>query len=799
MSAPEIQKTPNLYRGRPQPDPDERLAQIRIFLADEDYHRTLRFTQKLAEIEGYIAFLDKSNFEFDKQLLKRIKEMIGVHKNWIRRATQAPSTSYFFARHIHKNRLLSLVKDRKQRAQISTVKAPKLSQDLTPGPPLHKCMERADKPASPDPFLYTKQLAEIRRRQDAEAKRILNDEQSAVLQGPIPTNFNGPYTPFYKLTTEDITERRSILSETLKRLNEAAALAPRPFIYEILEIITDSIQDGRDGALEQLELSLTNEDLQRLLTLAEPSWNSDVKRAMRSLSDDGAPESAMFAHLMELFNSDLWPDRNSEATLAEVFNRFSLDADGGPMTIADLETFLVEMNEIGSIRRVLARLVPVIDLIMGRYDATSQLVRKPLLDQHPEDGLPQELYRTAAQRFGYTAANLESLLEDEDSNGDRYILRDTNSILWIKQQVEAKYPLLLTAPGPSEPKESLQTKEKPARLLQRQAILEQYHNWNDRAPNFRSLWAFASPIKNPKQFFALDRWPLELQTEERRNEIRQSGPARPSPERNTEDEEDFPRPKENETFYPGETFFPFGETPYHEALLARQIDLNRPDGTFAPVFSNMNHQLTLPLSTAPVHPPPYIDQFALPELSESETPALMEYAAGLGLGKRKRPIEDDASAADPHANKTVPISDPNAPGVPNITAEQMAAFSYPTPQFSPETIGGVEMRVAESPAGRGRRHVRFNSPRGVGYGGSGITGSSESSGGLTRGLVRPMTEPGWFGPKLVAKPGGNGGRGGRGGSGGNTGSAGNAIGGGQRRPRAASSSSDMSSEGGRTE
>ena len=356
MSAPEIQKTTNIYRGRPQPDPDERLAQIRIFLADEDYHRTLQFVQRLAEIEKYIVFLEKNDYEFDKQLLKRIKEMIGVHKKWIKRATQAPSTSYIFTRYTHKNRLLGLVKDSKRRAALARVKAPKLSQNLIPGPALHKCMEKEERPASPDPFLYTKQLAEIRRRQDAEAERILDQEQNAVLQEPIPTNFNGPYTLFYKMTVEDITERRNILSETLKRLNNAAKLAPRPFIHEIISIITHSIQDRLEedqiGALEQFDLHLTNGDLQRLLILAEPSWNSDAKLALRDLSEDGSPQSAMFAQLVALFNSDLWPDQNSVATLGDVCQRIDAEANGEgfPMTVSDIETFLVEMHEIGSIR-----------------------------------------------------------------------------------------------------------------------------------------------------------------------------------------------------------------------------------------------------------------------------------------------------------------------------------------------------------------------------------------------------------------------------------------------------------------
>ena len=108
----------------------------------------------------------------------------------------------------------------------------------------------------------------------------------------------------------------------------------------------------------------------------------------------------------------------------------------------------------------------------------------------------------------------------------------------------------------------------------------------------------------------------------------------------------------------------------------------------------------------------------------------MDYAARLGLGKRKRPIVEDDTSVNPHGDKTVLITVPNAPGgvasVPIITTEQIAVSSYPTPEFSPETIGGVEIRVAESPAVRGRPRVRFNGPGGSGYGGGASLGEARA-------------------------------------------------------------------------
>jgi len=236
----------------------------------------------------------------------------------------------------------------------------------------------------------------------------------------------------------------------------------------------------------------------------------------------------------------------------------------------------------------------LMNLTSGRYDITERTVRKPLIDRHPEDRFDDEglgdLYKIAAQRLGYTIAHLENLLDDKEGKKDKSVLRDTSSIPSIKQRVESKFPFPTTAPTPSKLQESSLSKERVAELLQMQVILEHHHNWDDRTPNFQRLWAFASSIENPKQLFALDRWPPELQTQERRNEIQQSGPAAPSTEPTSE--QDFPCPKENEIFYPGETFFPFGETLYHEALLERQIDLNRPDGMFASPLPLSSHLRT---------------------------------------------------------------------------------------------------------------------------------------------------------------------------------------------------------------
>jgi hypothetical protein len=345
----------SIFQGRPLPDPEERLIQAKIFLADEDYHRCLNFKQRLVDIEAYVAFLGENDWDGDVQLLKHIRQMIDVHKHWIKKATQMPPTSLNFAQYTHKNRLLGLVKNDKRRAEIGRVKASRLSQDLIPGPAIHKCIEEGERPASPDPFLYTKQLAETRRRRDSGAERILERGSTVVWQVPVPVNFNGPYTRTFKMSYEEMEERERILLGALKRLQDAEALAPRPFIGEIMSIIDDK-EGARNlvEAFEQAERVLTNADLQRLLKLTEPS-SSSYCTTLPDLSDDGSSQSALFSQIVEgLFQSDLWPAQNSVATLEDIHKRMNAklvaDGDFQPLTLADVENVLNEMNEINAIR-----------------------------------------------------------------------------------------------------------------------------------------------------------------------------------------------------------------------------------------------------------------------------------------------------------------------------------------------------------------------------------------------------------------------------------------------------------------
>jgi hypothetical protein len=123
-----LSKPVNVFRGREQPEPSVRLGQAKIFLADEDYYRYKDFEQKMLEIEDYVKFLEKNRHHGDEGLIREIKNMIYVHKEWIKKATEPTRVTLNPPRVDISNRLLNLVKDPERRAAISNVKAPKISR-----------------------------------------------------------------------------------------------------------------------------------------------------------------------------------------------------------------------------------------------------------------------------------------------------------------------------------------------------------------------------------------------------------------------------------------------------------------------------------------------------------------------------------------------------------------------------------------------------------------------------------------------------------------------------------------------
>lgn len=139
--------------------------------------------------------------------------------------------------------------------------------------------------------------------------------------------------------------------------------------------------------------------------------------------------------------------------------------------------------------------------------------------------------------------------------------------------------------------------ERAAELLRQQVVLEQYENHGPREPDFHKLWGWAAPFvatRGKCKFFALNRWPLELQNEQRQVEIMASGPDELVEKRRAknlkeqekaweeggEDGDIAAGDNERETYYPGECFFPFGETPFQRAYQSWQIEAQLKTGKF---------------------------------------------------------------------------------------------------------------------------------------------------------------------------------------------------------------------------
>jgi hypothetical protein len=82
---------PFTYKGHPQPSIDERLKQCRNFLADEDVNRCLDFTSNLAEIEEFLAHIEKERLPRNKYLFGDVKAMVDVQNEWMKWMDKPPA------------------------------------------------------------------------------------------------------------------------------------------------------------------------------------------------------------------------------------------------------------------------------------------------------------------------------------------------------------------------------------------------------------------------------------------------------------------------------------------------------------------------------------------------------------------------------------------------------------------------------------------------------------------------------------------------------------------------------------
>lgn len=70
------------FKGHEQPPVNERLEQIKTFLADEDANRCLDFKDKLKEIQEYLDHVEKHNIPRDWKLFKDAKVMTETQADW---------------------------------------------------------------------------------------------------------------------------------------------------------------------------------------------------------------------------------------------------------------------------------------------------------------------------------------------------------------------------------------------------------------------------------------------------------------------------------------------------------------------------------------------------------------------------------------------------------------------------------------------------------------------------------------------------------------------------------------------
>jgi hypothetical protein len=280
-----LSKPVNVFRGREQPEPSVRLGQAKIFLADEDYYRYKDFEQKMLEIEDYVKFLDKNRHHGDEGLIREIKNMIYVHKEWIKKATEPTRVTLNPPRVDISNRLLNLVKDPERRAAISNVKAPKISRELARNAPaIHGTLDQVD----PDPFMYTKQLAQIRREQQERWARVRKGTGT-------PPNYNGPYIP-----TMHVDDGGNQVSST--PTPEAKVYLEETMDSQLSELLADLFEPLPPG--ESLSIKDAARELQKAV-IEEHHLNHDTRNP--NFAELWAFAADRKTPATQFFSLDRWP------------------------------------------------------------------------------------------------------------------------------------------------------------------------------------------------------------------------------------------------------------------------------------------------------------------------------------------------------------------------------------------------------------------------------------------------------------------------------------------------------------
>lgn len=622
------------YRGHIQPPYTRRLQQIQNYLADEDVYRGWQFVHRFAQIEQYLMHLErneKSNIgPANVAKLEEIKEMIAIHRNWIGDKNQVKTLTFDYASFQGTDRLEPLEKivELKKIYKDTPYQLPR-PRGFMKEVALALPIPLKDRPKERDPFLYTKALAALRLKQDNLAEQFRAEQN--LLRGndmayiPAPVNFNGPYLPTRKTEAEKkLAGRHQHLLEIIRTLTDAEVRAPRPLIRDVLlqiqRGVTTSTAPADADSTQSAATVISQEEIDRLLVLSEPSWSTrgqvlhfDKRAVFEELEPEGGRRlRGTYDRLMsfaknveESFNDEnLWPIGHSDILAAHLRQYLN---SGRSQTVAysrgESDLYLECMTRA-------ARLT---------YSRTTRRVSKPLLDAHPEHRfcdflapgelkilysgtglmgkpiiLPHPQFEEIALRLGHEIRSIaERLAEDGNPAGEQAPAAAALKA-YVTARISPEESLIGIARSLAGPNSSRLTEAQAAELVQAKIVEEHNRNWDERrAPKWSKLWAFANS-KPKKIYFSLDRWPLQLQTQERQNQIR-SIKLKPavSPEmmekmaRTNQDENldwiqwrDHKRVrdwKNREKWYRGEASFPFGETVWQQAWLSHEFDKDLKD------------------------------------------------------------------------------------------------------------------------------------------------------------------------------------------------------------------------------
>jgi hypothetical protein len=270
------------YRGRPQPPVNERLQQIYNFLADEDYYRCLGFRQKLNDIKDYLNDLATGDQVFvhcDDDLLDKILDQVKIHERWIDEATKITPFEFNSSAIKHHNRFG--LRGWKPSAGLINYELEDLAtyQTDTPMPEakLHVTLQEdtgRKPPKEPDPFEYTRKVAEYRDSQDVGAQVIREryNRIDALAFNPLPRNFKGPWVPPSAETLLKKWEQElAKLTNLSKNLLTVYKRAPRPTLERVVHMLKTIFKQDTPADTLLLASDFTPAELQKLLLLTNRS------------------------------------------------------------------------------------------------------------------------------------------------------------------------------------------------------------------------------------------------------------------------------------------------------------------------------------------------------------------------------------------------------------------------------------------------------------------------------------------------------------------------------------------------